>query len=167
MSNGITFTVTLTDEQIDRAIGRACQTTQYDEDGEAYDERVDLAGLVRERLGKLVDAEISKVTTAVVREVVEERVRKSLDDGFPIYSTWGECKGTKSLAEIVGEFVFNKRDRYDDFDMHRFIHDQAKAHAKEVVAKAVKAAGDDIDKMFKDAAAEGIAQLFKRKLGIG
>jgi len=160
-----TFTITITQDQIDHAVATACSQTYIDDDGDVQRTDVDLRTMVRKRLAAKVDAEIAKVTTDLVREVVEERVSKALDDGFPVHSQWGERSGTKTLSEIVGEMVFRRSDNYQAFDLHRFIREQAQAHAKDVVAKAVKSASADIDQMFKDAAAEGIAAMLKKRLG--
>ena len=160
-----TFTITITQDQIDHAIAHAISHTYLDEDGEVQHAGFDLRTLMRKQLAAKVDAEIAKVTTALVREVVEERVGKALDDGFPVHSKWGDRQGTKTLSEIVGEMVFKKCDNYQSFDLHRFVREQAQAHAKDVVAKAVKAASADIDRTFKAAAAEGIAAMLKKHLG--
>lgn len=161
MSNDIQFTVTITDEQVERAIARAVSVHDYAEDRTP----IDIRGLVKKRIETHIDTEISKATPEIVRGIVEERVRKALDDGFPVHNSWGERTGTKSLAEIVGEMVFKKANHYDDFDLHKFIRTEAERHAKAIVSAAAKKAQAEIDKVFSEAAAEGLAALLKRVFG--
>lgn len=166
MSSEVTFTVTITDEQIEHAIARATAEHRYDDDGDEYTAPLDLRSMVHARIKESINKEIAKCTPEIIRAMVEDRVRQALDDGFPVHSQWGERVGTKTLSEVVGEMVFKKNDRYDTFDLARFIREEAKKHAADTVAKAVKSAAADIDKVFRDAASEGLARMLKSKLGI-
>jgi hypothetical protein len=165
----ITFTVDIqiTDEHIERAIIKATSRVEYDEDlDEEEIKPLDLNRLVEVRLGKQMNKAIAEVTAAVTREVVEQRVRAALDGGFPKFSQWGQEQGRTTLAELVGQMVF-KKGSHGEFDLESLVRREAAELAKRIVAEHVKAASAQVDAIFKEAATEGLAALFKRKLGVG
>jgi len=171
MPDPITFTVNIeiTDEHIERAIIKATSRVDYDPEEDSETIRpIDLKALVEKRLGKKLDKAIGEVTAAVTREVVEQRVRAALDGGFPTVNEWGQETGRKTLADLVGQTIFRKsnNDR-SGFDLESLVRSEAKEHAKRLVDGYVKTASAEIDKIFKDAATEGLAALLKRKLGVG
>jgi hypothetical protein len=174
-----TLTIEITDEQIDRAIiqaiGGATVNVQSGlDDGEDEDEGEDdeprerpthLAALVKKALGEAIAKEVSKVTKEVVAESVAEHVRTALHAGFPTFDEWGNPKGRKTLADMIGERVF-KPDRNRSDPLEYQVREETAKHIKVMVAEAVKKTSVDIDKLFSEAATEGIATVLKRKLGI-
>jgi flagellar biosynthesis/type III secretory pathway protein FliH len=167
-----TFTIEITDEQIERAIARST-TKVYGSDDEDDDEDDDepredpmkLATLVNKAVTAAIDKEVAKVTKVVVEAAIKDQVNAALHAGFPTFDEWGTQKGRKTLADMIGERVF-KPDRNRSDPLEYLVREQTEKHIKVMVAEAVKKVSVDIDKMFSDAAAEGIATVLKRRLGI-
>jgi hypothetical protein len=165
----IAFTVNIeiTDEHIERAIIKATSRVDYPEDDTEHVRPLDLRALVEKSLHKTIDKAIATTAAAVTREIVDERVRAALDAGFPTHTSWGQKTGSTTLSELVGAMVFKKGNTHNgEFDLETVVRREAVEHAKRLVAEHVKAASAQLDAMFKDAAAEGIATLLKRKLGV-
>jgi hypothetical protein len=161
-----TFTVEITDDQIERAIARSTTKVYYRHDeGEEVEEPMNLAALVDKAVKTAIDKEVSKVTKEVVDAVVKEHVHAVLHAGFPTFDEWGKPKGHKTLADMIGERVF-KPDRNRSDPLEYQVREETAKHIKVMVAEAVKKTSVDIDKLFSEAATEGIATVLKRKLGI-
>lgn len=159
-----TFSIEITDEMIERAIARSVTKTYYDDDGDPVGEPMHLSSMVKQAVSASIDHEVSKVVQAEVGTAVRDAVAKALADGFPTFDQWGTKTGMKTLRDLIGERCF-PRERGQD-GLVSMVRDEAQKTVKAMVAEAVKSAGGAIDKMFADAAAEGLGRLMASKLGI-
>jgi hypothetical protein len=71
----------------------------------------DLQEKIDEQVGKRIERAIGEVLDGLVEEVIKPRVMTIVEEGWPIYDTYGANKGTKSLRDLVRERLLGT-DRY-------------------------------------------------------
>jgi hypothetical protein len=160
---GMKIEVEITPEMIERALAKLLVEHHYDEDGDVVEHPIDVRAIIRERLKGEVEKHVGKVAREVAESVTRERVEAILDEGFPVYSTWGSKESTKTLRQVVGEALF-KTDQYSR-DLTHTIRAAMDTEVKRAVGSAVKDYEEQMREAMTSAAAEAMAKYMKKAVG--